>query len=218
MTDCPARFLQLYCLGSGCVHLCVLLTLSNVFTASYQHLSTSIWGSCDILINMCVSNITGCFQHLLEDVDPPSAKEPKVVMEVSNAGWSSALSSALAGRAQGKGHPWPCQLLLLHQNRHPSKVCMPLARLLRSLPPCSVQSLSCLSPSVASCPVNSLTLNYWVVCTSPLTQGRDPHAQHIPQPQSWGFTFYTTSGALDTDAGRVNSSTTPGITPRNFVF
>lgn len=132
---------------------------------------------------MCVSNITGCFQHLLEDVDPPSAKEPKVVMEVSNAGWSSALSSALAGRAQGKGHPWPCQLLLLHQNRHPSKVCIPLARLLRSLPPCSVQSLSCLSPSVASCPVNSLNTELLGgLYKSPDPGQRPPCPAHPPTP------------------------------------
>lgn len=140
MSDCPACFLLLYSLGSGWVHLCVLLTLSNVLTAPYQDLSTSIWGSCDIPINMCVSNTTACFQHLLEDADPPSANEPWVVMEPGLQCTLELCPPFCSGReSSGQRAPRPCQLLLLHHSSHPSKVCTwgtTLARLLRPLPLC----------------------------------------------------------------------------------
>lgn len=160
MTDCPACFLLFYCLGSGWVHLCVLLTLSNVLTAPYQDLSTSIWGSCDILINMCVSNITGCFQHLLEDADPPSADQPRVVMEPGLQCRLELCSPFCSGReSRGQRAPLAMPAPLAAPEQPPKQGLHPgttLARLLGSLPPCSVQALSCLSSFVASCPVNSL--------------------------------------------------------------
>lgn len=150
--------------------------------------------------------------------------------QVFNAAWSSALPSALAGKAQGKRHPWPCQLLFLHQFSHPSKVCtwgITLARLLRSLPPALCRPLA----AVPICGLLSCEQpEHWIVgwFVQPDLGQRLPCPAATPDPSgagsdkdysdASGFMFYTTSGTLHTDAGTVNSSTTPGITPRNSAF
>lgn len=169
MTDCPVCFLLLYCLGRGWVHLRVLLTLSNVFTAPYQHLSTSIWGSCDILITMCVSNITGRFQHLLEDADPPPANEPRVVMEPGLQCRLECCPPFCSGRESSGQRASPAMPAPLAASARPPK------QGLGYHPDQAAEvtaSLLCAAP-LAACPHlwplvlwTAWTLNCWVLCTS----------------------------------------------------
>lgn len=185
MTDCPACFLLLHCLGSGWVHLlaanpeqCFHCPLPNPAEGAVS--SSSPWVS---PTSQVVSN-TSWRMHILLLL----TSQGQWWSQVSNAAWSSALPSALAGKAQGKRHPWPCQLLFLHQSSHPSKVCTwgtTLARLLRPLPPCSVQSLSCCPHLLPLVPWTAWTLNCWVVCSTwPRAQTPRPSSYTSPK---WGW-------------------------------
>jgi len=166
MTDCLACFRLLYRLGIGWVRPGVPLTLSDIFIATSQPLGTSIPGSWDTHDSTTyVSNITGCCsQHLLgEQILLLLTSQAQRWSQVSSASQTAALPSARAGRAEGNKRDTgiPCAGTATQARSAPG-VSTPVG-LPGSTPHRSSLSLSCLCPSVASCPAN--TAICCVLCT-----------------------------------------------------